>query len=160
MKNIITAVCLLLCFAPSAFNQSKRTHPIQDEQGVQQVLTNFQAAWNRHDARAFALVFAAAADFTNVSGHSAHGRAAIEAHHAPRFATKFKDSKLTITETKIRFIKPDVAAVDARWKLSGLKTEDGQDRPPRQGLLNFVMTRATGQWFITVMHNMDFPAPQ
>ena len=104
------------------------------------------------------MVFAEDADFTNVGGVSAHGRAEVERFHAPRFATTFKDSHQKMTETKIRFIKPDVAAVDARWEMTGARTQDGQDIPLRKGLLNFVMTKQGSQWLITVMHNMNLPA--
>jgi hypothetical protein len=50
-----------------------------------------------------------------------------------------------------------LAAVDAWWGLTGAKGADGQEIPMRKGLLNFLMTRQSGQWFITMMHNMDLP---
>lgn len=106
------------------------------------------------------MVFAVDADCTNVGGMGAHGRSEVEKFHASRFATKFKDTYQKITETKIRFIKPDVAAVDARWEMTGAKNGEGQDIPLRRGLLNFVMTKAGDKWLITVMHNMELPAPR
>ena len=129
----------------------------KDEDGIKEALAGFVAAWNRHDAKAFSMVFAEDADFTNVIGMSAHGRADVEKFHAPMFATRFKDTSQKMTRTKIRFIKPDVAAVDAWWEMTGAKGPEGQDTPLRKGLLNFVMTRKDGKWFITVMHNMDLP---
>ena len=130
----------------------------KDEEGIREALTGFVGAWNKHDAKAFSMVFAEDADFTNVVGMSAHGRADVEKFHAPMFATRFKDTNQKMTRTKIRFIKPDVAAVDAWWEMTGAKGPEGQDIPLRKGLLNFVMTREGGKWFITVMHNMDLPA--
>ena len=90
-------------------------------------------------------------------GVSRHGRAAIEELHEPLIKNIWAHSTLDITKNKIRFIKPDVAAVDAWWKLEGLKTPDDIDRPSRYGLLNFIMTRHMNDWRITVMHNMDLP---
>jgi uncharacterized protein (TIGR02246 family) len=81
----------------------------------------------------------------------------IEKFHAPLFATRFKDTHQTIADVKIRFITADVAAVDARWEMTGAKGRDGQDISARKGLLNLVMTRSNGRWQITVMHNMDLP---
>jgi uncharacterized protein (TIGR02246 family) len=101
------------------------------------------------------MAFAEDADFTNVVGMSAHGRTEIERFHAPMFATRFKDTHLTITDSKSRFITSDIAAVD--WEMTGAKGPDGQKIPLRKGLLNFVMTRSNGQWLITVIHNMDLP---
>ena len=157
MKGAFLSLPLLLILISSSAPSQTVTPPSreQDEKGIKQVLTAFVEAWNHHDAKAFSLVFAEDADFTNVRGMSAHGRAEVEKFHAPRFATKFKDSNQKIAEIKIRFITPDVAAVDARWEMTGAKGPDGQDIPLRKGLLNFIMTRSSGQWLIMIMHNMD-----
>lgn len=156
---IIFPICFLFAFSMAAQTQSpgevKPTGSVRDEEGIRKVVADFVAAWNKHDAKAFSMVFAEDADFTNVGGKSAQGRAEIEKHHAPSFATKFKDTHQTITETKVRFIKPDVAAVDARWEMTGAKDEQGQERPMRKGLLNFVMTKQGDAWLISVMHNME-----
>jgi len=159
MKRAFLSLPLLLILISSSGPSQTVTPPSreQDEKGIKQVLTAFVEAWNHHDAKAFSMVFAEDADFTNVRGMSAHGRAEVEKFHAPRFATKFKDSNQKITEIKIRFITPDVAAVDARWEMTGAKGPDGQDIPLRKGLLNFIMTRSSGQWLIMIMHNMDLP---
>lgn len=130
----------------------------KEDEGISKVLAGFVEAWNKHDANAFSMVFAEDADFTNVRGTSAHGRTEVAKFHAPVFATIFKDTTLKITRSKIRFIKPDVGAVDAWWEMTGAKTPDGQSIPVRKGLLNFVMTKEGTQWFIAVMHNMDLPA--
>lgn len=129
----------------------------KDEEDIRKVLGDFVEAWNKHDAKAFSMVFVEDADFTNVAGVSAHGRAEVEKFHALRFATTFKDTHQKITEIKIRFIKPEVAAVDARWEMTGAKNRDGENIPLRKGLLSFVMTEQGGKWFITVMHNMNLP---
>lgn len=136
-------------------SEAKSNGSIQEEEGIRKVLADFVDAWNKHDAKAFSMVFAENADFTNVGGRSAHGRMEVEKHHAPLFATRFKDTIQKITETKIRFIKTDVAAVDARWEMTGAKDEQAQERPMRKGLLSFVMTKNGDKWFITVMHNME-----
>ena len=114
-------------------------------------------AWNRHDAQAFSRAFAEDADFTNVRGSSAHGRTQIARFHAPIFAAIFKDSSLKIDDVRVRFIKPDVAAVDEWWEMTGARDGNGQEIPLRKGLLNLVMTKEDAQWVISVMHNMDLP---
>lgn len=157
MKYIFILLLSLMISAISD-GQTKDSVSAKDEEGVKKVLTDFIAAWNKHDAKAFSMVFAEDADFTNVGGNSKHGRNEIEKHHEPGFKTKWKDSHQEITQTKIRFIKPDVAAVDAWWHLTGIKGPEGQDMPARKGLLNFIMTKPGDKWLITVMHNMDLPA--
>lgn len=162
MRRAFVALSLLLILATCAVGQTadgeaKATGNPRDEERIRKVLANFIEAWNKHDAKAFSLVFAEDADFTNVRGMSAHGRAEVEKFHAPRFATTFKDSHQKMTEIKVRFIRTDVAAVDAWWEMTGAKTQEGQDIPLRKGLLNFVMTKEGDKWFITVMHNMNLP---
>jgi len=127
------------------------------ESGIQSVLNDFAKAWNEHNAKVFSLVFTEDADCTNVMGDSFHGRRAIEEKHKPLFKTTWAQSTLTIVKSKTRFIKPDVAAVDAWWTLDGLKTPDGKERDGRSGLLNVIMTLHYDNWMITVMHNMDLP---
>lgn len=163
MGRAFAGFLLLLSLSTFAISQTASSQPKQkadsmDEMEIKKVLAEQVEAWNRHDAKAFSMVFAEDADFTNVVGTSAHGRAEVEKFHAPMFATIFKDTSLKITKTKIRFIKPDVAAVDAWWEMTGAKTREGKDIPLRKGLLNFVMTKEGGKWFITVMHNMNLPA--
>lgn len=147
MKTFTALACLL--FVTTGFAQQK------EEEQVKNVLTAFVEAWNKHDAKVFASIFAEDADLINVAGKSKHGRYEIEEHHAPSFKTKWKDSYQKITQSKTRFIKPDVAAVDAWWELTGIKGPEGQDMPARRGLLNFVMTKNDDKWFITVMHNTE-----
>jgi uncharacterized protein (TIGR02246 family) len=130
----------------------------EDQQEIHGVLDGFVDAWNHHDAKAFAAVFSEDADFTNVRGVGASGRANIEEFHAPMFATVFKNTHQTFSATKIRFIKPDVAAVDAHWDMTGVTDPQGNARPARNGLLSFVMVKNDGKWQIVVMHNLDLSA--
>ena len=144
-------------------NASKETEE-RDRAAIGQTLKAFQDDWNKHDAHAFALTFTEDADFTNVAGMHAHGRANVEAFHAPVFAGIFKESHQTGTIRSIRFLKPDLAAVDVDWEMTGAKSPDGTPRPYRKGLLDWVMARQSdGAWLIQIMHNTDltdFPPPK
>jgi uncharacterized protein (TIGR02246 family) len=159
LKTLSLLLLLLGCAASQSIALEKPTPGAQDEEEIKKVLASFLEAWNKHDAKAFSMVFAEDADFTNVRGTSAHGRAEVEKFHAPLFATRFKDTNQKMTKTRIRFIKPDVAAVDVWWEMTGAKGADGQDLALRKGLLNLIMTKdSSDKWLIAVMHNMDLPA--
>ena len=71
----------------------------------------------------------------------------------------FKDSHLSVTETRVRLIRPDVAAVDVKWTMTGARDPLGNPWPQREGLLNWIATRHAGGWLIDVSHNMDLPSP-
>lgn len=130
---------------------------------IAQTLERFVDAWNKHDAHAFAMTFTEDADFTNVQGVHARGRANVEAFHAPIFASTFKDSHQTANIRSIRMLSPDIASVDVDWEMTGAKNHDGTPRPNRRGLLDWIMARQPdGTWLIEIMHNTDLtdhPAP-
>ena len=130
------------------------------EKAVRQLVEAFVDAWNVHDASAFARVFADDADFTNVFGMHARGRETIAQFHRPIFETIFKDSRLAAAETTVRFIRPDVAAVDVRWEMTGARDPMGNEWPLRRGLINLTIVREADTWSIVVMHNMDLPAEE
>ncbi|MGB2678144.1 MAG: SgcJ/EcaC family oxidoreductase [Candidatus Acidiferrum sp.] len=147
----IAPLCLLLCL----FTMSYQAGAEHDEKAIRGLIDSFIDAWNRHDAHAFGTLFAEDADFTNWRGMGAKGRSKIEEFHAPIFATIFRNSHLGYTDSEIRFIRADVAAVDVRWEMTGALDVQGNPMPDRRGLLNFVMSKDAGQWRIIVMHNLD-----
>jgi uncharacterized protein (TIGR02246 family) len=74
------------------------------------------------------------------------------------FATIFKNSHQSYKTIKTRFFRPDVAAVEVHWEMTGATDAQGNPRPDRQGLLNFVIAKNAGEWQIVVMHNLDLTA--
>jgi uncharacterized protein (TIGR02246 family) len=150
----LLAVCSLL-LPVAAFAQLGSD---SDREAIREVVIQFVETWNSHDAHAFAEVFAEDADFTNWRGTGASGRPKIEEFHAPLFATIFKASTLKYSDIKTRFLRPDVAAVDVRWGMTGATDAQGNALKDREGLLDFVMMKDTGKWAIAVMHNLDLTA--
>src|SRR4051812_6736030 len=125
------------------------------EQAMESLARTLAQAWNHRDASGFVTIFAEDAEFTNVFGMVVRGRAAIEAMHAPLFKTMFKDSHLTIGETRVRQIRTDVASVDLAWTMTGARDPHGNPWPERSGLMNWIATLHDGQWLVDVSHNMD-----
>jgi len=124
---------------------------------INRLVSAFVSAWNRHDASAFAGIFAEDADFTNLYGLAVRGQAAIERVHTIIFRTMFGDSSLAVSATSIRLLRPDVAAVDVRWEMSGARDPRGNPRPDWQGLMSVVATEDGGRWAISVFHNQELP---
>jgi uncharacterized protein (TIGR02246 family) len=133
---------------------------------IETLVADLQRAWNAHDFNAYAACFHEDAHFTNVFGLRRNGRAEIEASHlTATFLDMFKDSRYTPTETRVRFIRPDIAQVDVAWEMTGSRDPFGNAVPKRYGLLNLVATkeaRATGgaAWLLKVFHNQDLPPPE
>ncbi len=131
----------------------------QEEASIRLVLERLDDAWNEHDARAFAEPFCEDADFTNVRGMQAHGRAGVERFMEPLFATMFADSEQRILSSTSRFLTKDLAAVDAWWTMDGALTPYGQLRPTRYGLASLVMRKDPDCWRILLWHNMELEGP-
>jgi uncharacterized protein (TIGR02246 family) len=130
-----------------------------DELGVRAVVQGFADAWNRHDMEAFSALFAEDADFVNVQGTRWIGRRAIEEAHAASHATVFKESRLAMTETSVRFPGADVAVARTVWKLIGHTSRDGHPAGERTGILTNVLARRGERWEIVVSQNTDIVPP-
>jgi uncharacterized protein (TIGR02246 family) len=156
-EDMLRIAAISLALLPLA--AMARTGTKADDEAIRAVLDRFAEAWNKHDAHAFAAVFAEDADFTNVFGQGASGRAKIEEQHARIFATMFKDSHQKQTDIKIRYLRPEIAAVDVQWEMTGARDPQGNPWPFRRGLLSLVMMKNAGQWQIVVMHNQELAVP-
>lgn len=131
---------VLAAFALTAIPcQAQEAGRAGDAQAIRRILDTYQTAWNAHDARAFAQIFAPDAQFVNVRGVVyPGGRAGIEKAHTPLFQTMFRRSHNTTTGVRIRFLRPDVAAADVRWQMTGSTDHGGRLRP---------LVRGCGTWF-------------
>ena len=128
------------------------------EESIREVVKDCMDAWNKHDAKALASLYAEDGEFTSWVGQGTSGRDAIEKYHERLFATRFKNTHQTTENIKVRLIKPDVASVDIWWNMTGALDGSGQPRPPRRGILSWIMTKEEGKWLIKVMHNLDLTA--
>lgn len=130
-----------------------------DKAPIEQLVANYSEAFNRHDAHAIAAFFAEDADFTNLRGVSHHGQPEIEANFAMLFGGSgiLKNAQRTDSVRSLRFLAPDVAAVDTNCVITGSRTPEGSENPPRKGLLELIVTKQSGQWLIAVFHEQDLP---
>ena len=127
-----------------------------DEESIRSLVDHLIAAWNRHDAHAFAALFSSDAEFTNRLGSTLSGRAPIERFHAQCFAIPLQNSRLESTAIRTRFLRSDVASIDVHWQM----TDAGSPNELRHGLISLIMLRDVEHWEIAVMHNVDLsPVP-
>lgn len=149
---------VVLCSLTSALGQTQAQGSEADAKAIKQVVAEFYEAFSRHDAHAVAMTFAEDADFTNMAGAHNRGRKEIEDHFARVFAGNLKDARRTDTVRSIRFVSPQVAEVDADTVITGTKAADGSEVAPRKGLMVTTMSRQNGRWYISVFHEVEFPA--
>jgi uncharacterized protein (TIGR02246 family) len=156
--------CFLLCGAISAGGFAKATpqtvaDPAQDKDraDIAKAVQNYMDSWNRHDVHAVALTYTEDTDFVNNFGTLTHGRAGMEATFGPFMSGAYSETHQTGSIRTIRFLKPDVAAVDVDWEMTGAKNPDGSVRPTRKGIHSLIMTKQSdGSWLIAMMHVHEF----
>ena len=135
----------------------------RDESEIRAVQARQAEAWNAHDAKAYAELFEDDGDVVNVVGWWWKGRAEIESKLTAAFASVFLESTLTITQTEVRFLSPDIAVAHVRWTMTGARTPPPIPEP-RAGIQTQVLRKTAGRWRISAFQNtnalpeMPFPA--
>jgi uncharacterized protein (TIGR02246 family) len=124
----------------------------KDEAALRKAVTDYTAAWNNHDAKALARIFADDADFIGGSG-GLMKRDAFEKTAAEEHATVFMDHRLTTTVDQIRFLKPDIAVVDGSYKAIGNKSTSGSKA--FTGLFTLIMRKSGGNWLCVAMRSIS-----
>jgi uncharacterized protein (TIGR02246 family) len=110
---------------------------VQDTESVREVIAGLMKSWNIHDMHAFADLFTEDASFVNVNGSWLKTRAEIEESHQVVHSSIFRNSRAEITPAKIRFPKPDVAIVQARWQITG----DSRNPEPRYYVMTLLLRK-------------------
>jgi uncharacterized protein (TIGR02246 family) len=123
-----------------------------DEQGtLEELVKRLERAWNKGDSVAWTAQFADDADFIHILGGFFHGSRDIEHGHRTIFETIYKGSLNHFQVEKVRFLRPDVAAVfihaNLTWYLNG-KEQHIQARPTLVAEKN-----PAGEWKIAVFQN-------
>ena len=134
-----------------------------DEARIRRIIAEQVTAWNGGDGRAFSASFAENGSFTNIRGTVFYGHRAFEDRHIEIFGAFFKGSKLAMSPTRIRFVRPDVAIVDIATEVSELR-----DTPPGvtaaadgkiHTRLQQVFVKDDGEWWVESYHNVDVKGP-
>jgi uncharacterized protein (TIGR02246 family) len=126
----------------------------QDDAAIRQVQVLQAAAWNQHDARAYAKLFAEDGDAVTVVGWWWRGRSEIERKLSEAFEFVFAQSTLTITDVDVKFLSPSMAVAHVRWTMVGAKVAPNMPEP-REGIQLQVLTKQAGGWLIASCQNTN-----
>ena len=126
----------------------------RDEVEIRELQARQADAWNRHDAAAYAALFAEDADVVNVVGWRWKGRAEIESKLTAGFAFVFAESALTVTDVQVRFLSPEFAVAHVRWTMTGARTPPTIPEP-REGIQTQVLRKTAGRWLIAAFQNTN-----
>src|SRR6266852_689242 len=126
----------------------------QDEAEIRDVQKRQAEAWNRHDAKGYAELFAEDGDVVNVVGWWWKGRPEIQKKLAAAYAFVFADSTLTIAEVHVRFLDRKIAVAHVRWTMVGARTPKGIPEPTN-GIQVQVLQQKADKWLIASFQNTN-----
>ena len=116
----------------------------------------FIKAWNLKDAKMLTCIFDEDAEFINVTGLWWHDPKSIFKAHDYGLKVIFKDSKLSLRKTKVKYLSDTIAVVNARVHLKGQTSIDGKSAKPRNTIFTFVVHQhQDGGWSCASAHNTD-----
>ncbi len=135
--------------------QSGSATQAEDEKAIRQIVQALEDAWNAGDSEAWSAHVANEICHTVWNGHFVKGKEALTTAHQEIFDTIYKGSRQKLTVRWVRFLRPDVAAVqfDGEVEIVG-KEEPFKARPL------ILLTKQDGRWLIEVFQNtpiMSFP---
>lgn len=126
-----------------------------DEAAIQNLQSKQAAAWNAHDASAYAALFTPDGDVVNVLGWRWKGRDEIRSKLTDAFAIVFRESQLTITDVDVRKLTSSIAVAHVRWTMKGALAPSGGAAPPQQGIQLQVLVRSNDGWRIASFQNTN-----
>jgi uncharacterized protein (TIGR02246 family) len=150
-SRIVSVAIVIMAFGSAIAAADRQA----DEAAIRDVVqTRQQQAWNRHDARAYAALFAEDGEVVNVVGWWWRGRPEIERKLTDAFALVFRESTLTTAHVDVRFLTPEIAVAHVRWTMSGAKTPPGIPEP-REGIQTIMLQKLGGNWMIAAFQNTN-----
>jgi uncharacterized protein (TIGR02246 family) len=132
---------------------------VPDTTAIQNIIRDETAAWNKGDAAAYSLHFAAGGTFTNIRGEFFTGYDAFLKQHEVIFQGIFNHTTAQMDIVSLEFVDHDVAIVEVLTAVSGMTqlrpgmTVDAKGRL-RTRLLQ-VVARQNGAWKVVAYHNVD-----
>ena len=133
----------------------------RDDDAIREIVQAWQAAWNTGDMNAAGRLFHEDADFVNVRGSHWHTRAEIESEHARRHQLQLNGSIFTPLQVSRQRLAENIALVHIKWNITGDHALDGTTRPPRDGVMSWLMLRdGDGRWRIRSAHNTNIATPE
>ena len=116
----------------------------KDRAAIQQLMVEWERAFNAHDVKAVAATYTQQAESLDQSGMKlVKGREAIQRQVQARIDEN-PNVKTKQTELEVRFLSPTLAIQTGYWDDDGLETEFDKKRP--NGAWTSVVKKIDGKW--------------
>ena len=140
MKRVLVAAVAAVLISAAGFAQKT------DDQMIRDRITEFEDAWNKHDPAAMTALWSFDGDLINPSGRRAKGMTEIQKLFTDEQTTVMKGTTYKTTDTKIRWVGPDLAFLDLDVEITGVAAPDGTTATIKPHVFS-VMRKSGGQWW-------------
>lgn len=159
MKKTLIAAVLGIALAATAAPARAPQKAVKE--AIEARCQEFVAAWNKHDFKTMASLWAEDGDLINPFGRVAKGRVAIEKLFMEEQFGVMKGTTYSIEDDSIRTICDDAAIADWSSAVAGMAGPDGQPAPPFKHHVAVVMKKSGGKWWIEAARAAAFiPEPE
>lgn len=151
VRALIQRLCLTLLAGAIVMGatNSARAAEVRDEAAVRDLGGSFAKAFVEKNAEARASLFAENGTFVTPQGHFLAGRVAMVNEFGPEAQQAVNGTtQAEFSDYRIRFIKPDVATVDAILTVHNVNGPDGQVIPAIPINFFYVALRRGDHWLI------------
>jgi uncharacterized protein (TIGR02246 family) len=158
MKKLLSLPVLFALFVLPAASAGQK----EDDAAIHQRSAEWDAAWNKHDAKLMAAFFVADGDLVNPFGRQAHGQAEVEKLFTEEQSGVMAGTTYTGTIENIRHLGKNIAIVDVAAEISGMKGPDGAVAPPFKHHVTWIAEKKDGKWMAVgarAFVTMTMPAP-
>ncbi|QEL17468.1 SgcJ/EcaC family oxidoreductase [Limnoglobus roseus] len=124
-----------------------------DEKAIRDAVKDQEAAWNKHDMKAFTKAFRDDAEGVNVVGMHWRGKTEILKHLTAYHDTIFKDLEETIEEVNVHATGVGSAIAVSVWKVGSFKVPSGIVVPACRHRSTLVLAKASDGWKVVHFHN-------
>jgi uncharacterized protein (TIGR02246 family) len=143
------AALALLAFA----NAAALAQNSDDDLAIRKSSRDFVVAFDKGDAKAVAALWTETGDYTDESGKTFSGRAAIEKEYAAFFATN-PGVKLKLTIDSVKLVSGDTAIEDGRAAL-----DPAPAGPPATSKYLAIHVRVDGKWLMSTVRDTRLETP-
>jgi uncharacterized protein (TIGR02246 family) len=152
-------LAFLACTLVVAASRSASASQAQDEAAVRTLGDNFAKAFVQKNPEQRASLFAENGTFVTPQGDFLQGRVAMVKDFGSEAQAVTPNTQAAFSNYRVRFIKPDLAVVDALLTLHNINGPDGTVIPAIPVNFFYVASRHGNQWLIEDGRAHFAPAP-
>lgn len=148
MKTFFT-VLIIVCSSAKICGQTSK-----DKELIQNQIEAMIESWNQHDFSNMKNYTTEDVDWVNVVGMWWKGRDEVQFAHDAFHETMFRDVKMDLKNSKIRFITEDVAVAHIVTHYGEYNTPDGKKMGNTDDIATLVYVKRNGKWLLTAGENV------